>query len=96
VDQSAHKAGRPIRVGTRPRAVAVEGGTVYVANSGSGTVTPIRSGRAGRPIRVGADPRDIVVHGRTAGQVSLVDPRTRHVARPVPVGGYPVAAAISG
>ena len=52
VNLVTRKAGKPIRVGTDPHAIAITpgGGMAYVVNSGSGTVTPIATAtrRAGR------------------------------------------------
>jgi hyaluronoglucosaminidase len=76
------------------------------ANSISGTVTPLAtaSGRAGPPISVGlySYPTALAVTGSTAvvldthaGQVSLINTRTRQVFAPVTVGNFPEAVAIS-
>ena len=60
VGLATRRAGRPIRVGKDPEAIAVtpDGRTAFVANAGSGTVTPIDTvtRRAGAPIRVGRGP----------------------------------------
>ena len=71
IDPSTRTAGRPIRVGEDPQALAVGAGSVWVANFGDGTVTRIdpRSRRAFRPVRVGRGPTDIVV-GKTSIWVS--------------------------
>ncbi len=70
VNTATNKAGRPIRVGLGPVAIAItpDGTMAYVANFGDGrvqgrTVTPIRIAalRAGRAIRVGLDPIDLVI-----------------------------------
>ena len=55
--------GEPIKVGHRPRGVAVGEGSVWVANAGDATVTRIDpTGRiAGKPIKVGQDPIGIAV-----------------------------------
>jgi YVTN family beta-propeller protein len=52
-------------------AITPDGGTAFVANYGSDTVTPIRtvSRRAGRPIPVGKQPRAIAIpEGGYVGQ----------------------------
>jgi len=43
--------------------VAVDGGSVWVANAGDDTVTRIESGKAGKPIPVGDDPIGIAAGG---------------------------------
>ena len=102
------RAGRPIRVGKGPRAIAVtpNGRTALVANSGSGTVTPIDTltRRAGAPIRVGADPLAVAItpDGRTAlvtssgsGTVTPIDIATLRAGPPIQVGADPRALAIT-
>ncbi len=65
-------AGKAIKVGLGPRAIAItpNGKTAYVSNSGSDTVTPISTatGKAGRAIKVGKDPGAIAItpDGQTA------------------------------
>src|SRR5215475_6432371 len=65
-------AGKPIRVGSGPVAIAVtpDGRTVYVSNSYSDTVTPITTATntAGKPIRAGDSPGRIAItpDGKTA------------------------------
>ena len=57
------KAGRDIKVGTDPSAIAItpDGKTAYVANAHS--VTPIRTatGKAGKAIKVGTNPTAIAI-----------------------------------
>ena len=102
------RAGRPIRVGKDPQAIAVtpDGRTAYVANAGSGTVTPIDTAtrRAGPPIRVGRDPGAIAVtpDGRTAyvansgsGTVTPITTATRRAGPPIRVGTDPQAIAVT-
>ena len=80
--------------------------TAYVANSGSGTVTPIatRTNTARRPIRVGSDPSAIAItpNGKTAyvlnygsGMVTPIATRTNTAGRPIRVGSDPSAIAIT-
>jgi YVTN family beta-propeller protein len=108
VDLVTRKAGRAIRVGADPRAVAVapDGKTAYVVNSGSGTVTPISvaTRRAGPPIRVGTDPQAIAItpDGGTAyvvnsgsGSVTPINLASRRAGRPIPVGASPRAIQIT-
>lgn len=108
VDLVTRKAGRAIRVGADPQAVAVgpDGKTAYVVNSGSGTVTPITvaTRRAGPPIRVGTDPQAIAItpDGGTAyvvnsgsGSVTPINLARRRAGRPIPVGTSPRAIQIT-
>ena len=108
VSLRSRKAGTPVRVGTEPRALAVNphGHTIYVANSGSGTVTPIstRTSRPGRPIKVGQNPWDLAVtpNGRTvyvassgSGTVTPISTRTDQAGPPIRVGADPRTIAIS-
>jgi DNA-binding beta-propeller fold protein YncE len=62
-------AQRPIQVGSFPAAIAISprGGTAYVANYGSDTVTPITLAT------------ETAVLDTYAGQVSLINTKTRHV-----------------
>ena len=103
------RPGRGIPVGYSPAAVAITGGTAFVVNTISGTVTPVstRTGHAGPPIPAGVYnyPTAItlapgggtaVVVGTYAGKVTLIDTRTRRAVAQVKVGAYPVAAAIAG
>ena len=61
ISTATNTAGKPIKVGTDPGAIAItpNGKTAYVANDGSGTVTPIdtATNTAGKPIKVGTDAR---------------------------------------
>ncbi len=104
------RAGRTIRVGYSPTAVAVSasGRTAFVVNSISGTVTPVSTatGRAGRviPIGVYSYPTAItlapsgttaVVVSPYAGQVTLISTTTMQPIATITVGNYPVAAAVA-
>jgi YVTN family beta-propeller protein len=108
VDLVTRRAGKPIRVGADPVAVAVSpsGGMAYVVNSGSGTVTPIATatGKAGQAIKVGADPQGIAItpDGKTAyvtnmgsDTVSPIDLATGRAGAPIAVGSMPRAIAIT-
>ncbi len=101
-------AGRPIRVGRDPQAIALtpDDRTAFVVNSGSDSVTPIDTAtrRAGRPIRVGRDPRAIAVtpDGATAyvansgsDTVTPIGVRTGTPGAPIAVGADPRAEAIT-
>jgi DNA-binding beta-propeller fold protein YncE len=98
-------------VGYSPAAVAISpsGGTAYVVNTISGTLTPVSTatGVAGRPVRtgiytyptaVGLTPSGAtaVVIGTYAGRATLVSTRTGKVTGRITVGLYPVAVAIAG
>jgi YVTN family beta-propeller protein len=105
---TARRAGKPIKVGANPQAIAItpDGGTAFVANYGSSTVTPIRtvSRRAGAPIPVGKQPWAIAVtpDGKTAyvanygsNTVTPISTSTRRAGAPIPVGKQPRAIAIT-
>ncbi|HXZ73875.1 MAG TPA: alkaline phosphatase family protein, partial [Streptosporangiaceae bacterium] len=105
---TTHRAGKPIKVGANPQAIAItpDGSTAFVANYGSDTVTPIRtvSRRAGTPIPVGKQPRAIAItpDGRTAyvvnygsDTVTPINTSTRQAGTPIPVGKQPRAIAIT-
>jgi YVTN family beta-propeller protein len=98
------------RVGISPEAVTLSpsGATAYVANTISGTITPVdvASGRPDKPISVGTyayptqiipagDGRTAVVLGTYAGTVRLLDTRARSGSGPIKVGALPVAAAVT-
>jgi len=108
VDLATRRAGKPIRVGADPQAIAIapDGATAYVVNSESGTVTPIATAarRAGRPIRVGSDPQAIAItpDGRTAyvtnagsDSVTPINLATGDAGPPIAVGADPQAIAIT-
>ncbi|HEY6526274.1 MAG TPA: alkaline phosphatase family protein [Solirubrobacteraceae bacterium] len=103
-----HGAGKPIRVGRDPQAIALtpDDRTAFVVNSGSDTVTPIdtaaRTARAA--IRVGEDPRAIAItpDGATAyvansgsNTVTPISVRTGAAAAPIPVGSHPRTLALT-
>jgi YVTN family beta-propeller protein len=108
VDLATRRAGRPIRVGRHPVAIAVRPGgqTAYVVNNRSGTVTPIDTAtrRAGRPIPVGRAPQSIAVtpDGTTAyvtnsgsGSVTPISLATRRPGPAIKVGTDPQAIAVT-
>ena len=99
---ATRRAGRPIRVGHNPQAIALspDGGMACVVNSGSDSVTPIQTAarRRERAIPVGHDPRGIAVtpDGRTAfvsnpgaDTVTPIDLRTGTPGAAIPVGTDP-------
>ena len=65
IQTATNKAGKAIKVGNRPGAIAItpDGKTAYVANHDSGTVTPIRTATntALKAIKVGSDPTAIAI-----------------------------------
>ena len=84
-------AGKPVRVGSGPIAIAVtpDGKTAYVANTYSDTVTPITTATntAGKPVKVGDGPGRIAItpDGQTAyvtsfesGTVTPITHRDQH------------------
>lgn len=85
-----------IAVGAAPRAVAVSGKTLYVANGGANTVTVVdtrTNAVVGGPIAVGATPRAAEVSGKTlyvantgANTVTVIDTAATNSA---PVVGAP-------
>ena len=108
IDLATRQAGRAIRVGKHPLAIAIPPGgqTAYVANSRSGTVTPIDTAtrRAGTPIPVGRDPQSIAVtpDGQTAyvantgsGTVTPINLANRRPGRAIKVGMDPQAMAVT-
>jgi YVTN family beta-propeller protein len=104
---------RPVRVagatfaGASPAGVAVGGGSIWVVNSGDGTVTRFspakyEGGASGRPIRVGRHPAGIA-YG--AGAVWVADPGDDAVTRIDPLtnstskiatGAGPTAVTVGG
>jgi YVTN family beta-propeller protein len=108
VNLVTRRAGKPIRVGADPRAIAItpSGRMAYVVNSASGTVTPIVTGtrRAEAPIRVGSDPQAIAIapDGATAyvtnagsDSVTPISLASGMAGTPIPVGSQPHAIAIT-
>ena len=108
VDLVTRKALKPIRVGSKPMAIAVtrDGRTAFVVNSGSSSVTPIdiATRRAIAPIAVGADPEAITLtaDGRTAfvvdrgsDSVTPIDAASRVAGPPIPVGHEPWRIALT-
>jgi YVTN family beta-propeller protein len=105
------RAGRltgSVKVGYSPADVTLAGGTAYVVNTISGTVSRISAvtGRRARPLSVGLYSYPLVMSvapdGVTAAvidtygwQVSLVNLRSGRVYKPVNVGEFPVAVAFT-
>jgi YVTN family beta-propeller protein len=93
-----------------PQAIAItpDGKTAYVANTNSGTVTPITTAtnRAGKPIRVADGPGTIAIaitrDGRTAyvvsgtaGTVTPIATATNTPGKPIKAGKHPFAVVIA-
>jgi YVTN family beta-propeller protein len=108
VSLASRHAGRPIRVGRDPVAVAVTpgGGTAYVVNRGSGTVTPIDTAArtAGPAIRVGNSPDAIAITDGGAeayvansgsDTVTPINLTTGQTCAPIPVGQQPGSIAVT-
>jgi YVTN family beta-propeller protein len=100
------KSGTASRVRVEAGRSAGPGQVGFVANSESGSVTPVdlRTHRAGKAIKVGADPVAVVAapDGRTvyvasagAGTVTPIDAVTRRAGRPIRVGADPRALAVT-
>jgi YVTN family beta-propeller protein len=74
IDLATSTPGKPIKVGSDPRGIAIspDGKTVYVANYGSGSVTPIDTAgqRARAAIPVGPHPLSIAIN--PAGTLAMV------------------------
>ena len=103
----ADTASEPIRVSSAGAlAMAAEGRTVYVANPGGDTITPINTAteEPGQPIVVGPSPDAMVVtpDGRTvlvltSTGVTPVDALTNRAGKPVAIqGAYALAVAPGG
>lgn len=103
---AAQIVGRPIPVGDAPGAVALGGGGIWVANTGSETVTYVnaRRPRIRDRIPVGEDPSAISVGPASVwvanfgdGTVSKIDISARRVTETISIGAAPVdLAAPSG
>jgi YVTN family beta-propeller protein len=104
----SRRAGRPIKVGHTPQAIALspDGGMAYVVNSGSDSVTPIQTSTRRREVAipVGHDPRAIAVtpDGRTAfvsnagsATVTPIDLRSNTPGAAIPVGAGPHRLAVT-
>ena len=109
---ATNTAERAIKVGTAPFpisyaiAITPDGKTAYVANTSSGSVTPIdiATNAAGPPIPVGSSPDLIAItpDGKTAYVVNLgsstvtpIDIATNTAGAPIPVGTVPEAIALT-
>jgi YVTN family beta-propeller protein len=65
VTTATNTAGKPIKVGSRPREIAItpDSKTVYVVSLNAGTVTPVSAATntPGTPINVGREPQAIAI-----------------------------------
>ena len=105
---TARRAGKPIKVGANPQAIAItpDGRTAYVANYGSNTVTPISvaTGHPGPAVPAGQAPNSLAVTpgsakvfvvGGDSDTVTPITAATGRAGRGIPVGYSPAAVAIS-
>jgi len=101
-------AGSAVPAGKNPEAAGVTGdeSLVYVANNGSGTVTPINTATnaAGIPIAVGLNPIGVAVtpDGKTvyvtnegSGTVTPINTATNAAGTPIAVGTNPKGVAVT-
>ncbi|MGQ0431089.1 MAG: beta-propeller fold lactonase family protein [Microthrixaceae bacterium] len=97
-----------IPVGTTPYGIAIapDGQTAYVSNSGAASITPINlvTASAGTPIPVGLKPqglaitpdgKTVYVVNTTSGTVTPVSTETRLPGAPITVGSSPLLVAIT-
>lgn len=108
IDLTSGHALAPIDVGNAPIAIAIAGGTVYVANSGSESVSPIdiATRTTGAPIPVAGAPQSIAVAGEDAwvavsktslpsgNSLTPINVVSQAAGTPVPVGSAPSSVAI--
>ena len=80
---------KPITVGNQPGPIVItpDGKTAYVANAGSGTVTPIKTATntALKPIKVGRQPEYLAItpNGRTVYAVNYTSDEGRGTVTPI-------------
>ena len=91
-----------IRVGKAPGAVAVEGSSVWVANSGGGTVSRIdpATNRVIATIKVGGRPTHLTAQSgalwvTTPHSLQWIDPATNQVVQTLPLPAGPGDAALA-
>ena len=104
----AGRAEPPVQLGRRSgpwaMAVAPGGRTIWVADIGNGTVTPVstRTGRAGRPVHVPAQPVELAIapDGKTIWVASQIDGDNQRLGRVTPIStatgraGQPIQVGI--
>jgi len=103
VDADTNTVTQSVPIGNGPRGVAVNGGSVWVANTPDGTVSRFDPGTGRiRKIAVGGSPTGIAygegevwVAGGRGGKVVRIDPTSGSV-RPVVVGNEPSGVATVG
>jgi YVTN family beta-propeller protein len=94
--------GKPIHVGRHPKYLTGDENSVFVANSGSGTVSVINARTAkpiGAPIRVGKDPQGIAFSGTAVWVANTGDDNVDRIVdsaviKTIPVGPDPVGVAV--
>ena len=97
----ARSSGDPIPVGAKPRGLAAEDGSAWVANSGDGSVTRLRDGLE---IQVGGNPRDLAIADGTVWVANAADDTVTRidaesaevVGDPIEVGDDPIGIAVGG
>jgi YVTN family beta-propeller protein len=100
IDPATNRPVRRVRVGRRPVALAAGARSIWVANSGNGTVSRIGPGTV-VTIKVGREPVAVAFAGNAlwvanAGDrtLSRVDPRTNAVVATVKLSNTPVGLAL--
>jgi YVTN family beta-propeller protein len=94
--------GKPVHVGRHPKYLTGDENSVFVANSGSGTVSVINARTAtpiGAPIRVGNNPQGIAFNGTAVWVADTGDDNVDRIAdgaviKTIPVGRDPVGVAV--
>jgi YVTN family beta-propeller protein len=94
--------GKPIHVGRHPKYLTGDENSVFVANSGSATVSVINARTAkpiGAPIRVGKDPQGIAFSGTAVWVADSDDDNVDRIVddaviKTIPVGPDPVGVAV--
>jgi YVTN family beta-propeller protein len=99
----AGELGTPTSVGRRPTAIAAGEGALWVANTGSDTVTWLEPGtppvteqiRVGRsPVAVAVGEGAVWVANAGDGTISRIDPDSREVVETIDVGNQPAGIAV--
>jgi YVTN family beta-propeller protein len=110
IDGTTHKIVATVRVGVSPAQMAVSSDrrSVYIANTGSSTVSVLNTSdntvaktialpRRSRPVGVAVSPggRHLYTADGGANRVSVLDTRSGRVAASVPVGTQPLDVAVA-
>lgn len=110
IDLATHRPLPPITVGNAPVAIAISGGTAFVANSGSESVSTINlaTRTTGAAIPLAGAPESIAFAGEdawvavsktslpSANSLTPINLISQTAGTPVPVGSGPSAVAIEG